>query len=257
MDTTRVRALFESELAVVNLGLASFAVNLRRSGAKAINVDWRPAGGGDPVVQAALDRCLDEHGGVRAEIAAATRQSVERLLQAKPVIVGIGRALDVIPGMRRDLVLHAGPPVAWERMSGPTRGAVMGGLVHEGLAPTPEAAARLAASGAVEFAPCHHHASVGPMAGIVTASMPVWILENATFGNRAYATLNEGLGRSCATGPTTRRSSRGSSGWSACWRRCCVTRWRPTVPWTCAASSPRRCRWATRSTTAIAPPPRS
>ena len=102
MDTTRVRALFESELAVVNLGLASFAVNLRRSGAKAINVDWRPAGGGDPVVQAALDRCLDEHGGVRAEIAAATRQSVERLLQAKPAAEPEARA-PVAPAASLDI----------------------------------------------------------------------------------------------------------------------------------------------------------
>jgi hypothetical protein len=195
MDTAKVRALFGAELAVINVGLASFAANLREAGARAIQVDWRPSGGGDPAVQAALDACLGADGAVRADIAAATRLSVERLMQAKPVIAGIARALDVIPGMRKDLVLHSGPPVEWERMSGPTRGAVMGGLVYEGLAPTPEEAARLAASGAVAFAPCHHHATVGPMAGIVTASMPVWIIENSAFGNRAYGTLNEGLGK--------------------------------------------------------------
>jgi hypothetical protein len=195
MDTRRVLGLFEGELVVINLGLASFATNLRQAGARVIHVDWRPAGGGDPAVQSALDRCFDSHGGVRADIAAATRQSVERLLQARPVIAGIGPALEVIPGMRKNLVLHSGPPIAWERMSGPTRGAVMGGIVYEGLAETPEAAEKLAASGAVEFAPCHHHATVGPMAGIVTASMPVWILENTAFGNRAYSTLNEGLGK--------------------------------------------------------------
>ena len=123
-------------------------------------------------------------------------ESVERLLAAKPVVVGIGRALDVVPGMRRDLVLHAGPPVEWERMSGPTRGAVMGGLVYEGLARTPEEAAAMAAAGRVAFEPCHHHAAVGPMAGVVTASMPVWIVENTGLRQpRATATLNEGLGK--------------------------------------------------------------
>jgi len=195
MDTGKVLALFAEELAVVNVGLAAFAAELRRAGARAVQVDWRPAGGGDPAALAALDACLGPDGAVRADIAAATRQSVERLLAAKPAVVGIGRALDVIPGMRADLVLHAGPPVEWERMSGPTRGAVMGGLMYEGLAATPEAAARMAAAGRVAFAPCHHHATVGPMAGIVTASMPVWIVENAAFGNRAFATLNEGLGK--------------------------------------------------------------
>jgi hypothetical protein len=195
MSAEKVRALFTQELAVINLGLASFAESLRAAGAAVVQVDWRPPGGGDPALQAALDACLGPDGDVRADIAAATRQSVERLLQAKPTIVGIGTALADVPGMRKNLVLHSGPPVEWDRMSGPTRGAVMGGLVYEGLAKNPEEAARLAASGAIEFAPCHHHRAVGPMAGIVTASMPVWILENAAFGNRAYATLNEGLGR--------------------------------------------------------------
>jgi hypothetical protein len=195
MNVEQVLALFGAELEVVNVGLASFATELRRAGGSAVDVDWRPPAGGDPAMLAALDACLGPDGAVRAEIAAATRQSVERLLAARPTIVGIGTALDAVPGMRRDLVLHAGPPVEWERMSGPTRGAVMGGLVYEGLAKTPEEAAQLAASGKVAFAPCHHHATVGPMAGVVTASMPVWILENTAFGNRAYSTLNEGLGK--------------------------------------------------------------
>jgi hypothetical protein len=190
-----VLELFGSDLDVVNVGLASFAADLRRAGGTAVDVDWRPPAGGDPALLDALDRCLGPDGAVRADIAAATKQSVERLLAAKPVITGIGRALDVIPGMRKDLVLHAGPPVEWERMSGPTRGAVMGGLVYEGLARTPDEAAALAAAGKVTFEPCHHHATVGPMAGIVTASMPVWVLENTAFGNRSYGTLNEGLGK--------------------------------------------------------------
>ncbi len=194
-DTSKVQALFGAELTVVNAGLASFAADLRRAGGRVIDVDWRPPAGGDPELQAALDACLGPDGALRPDVARATQASLERLLAARPVVVGIGRALDVVPGMRKDLVLHAGPPVAWERMSGPTRGAGMGGLVYEGLAGSPEEAERLAASGAVEFSPCHHHAAVGPMAGIVTASMPVWILENAAFGNRSYGTLNEGLGK--------------------------------------------------------------
>jgi len=195
MNAAKALALFGSELEVINVGLAGFADELRRCGARAVQVEWRPTAGGDPAALAALDACLGPDGEVRADIAAATRRSVERLTAARPTVVGIGRALDVVPGMRPDLVLHAGPPVEWERMSGPTRGAVMGGLVYEGLAATPEEAARLAADGRVAFAPCHHHAAVGPMAGVVTASMPVWTVENAAFGNRAYATLNEGLGK--------------------------------------------------------------
>jgi hypothetical protein len=188
--STPVHELFERPLSVVNLGLASFAENLRQAGATAVQVDWKPPALGDPRLLACLDRCLGDDRVIRANA-----EAVARLIAARPVIVGIGIAADVVPGMRRNLLLHSGPPVAWEAMSGPTRGAVMGGLIYEGLAETPEDAERLAASGKVDFAPCHHHASVGPMAGIMTASMPVWIIENQAFGNRAYATLNEGLGK--------------------------------------------------------------
>jgi hypothetical protein len=91
--------------------------------------------------------------------------------------------------------MHAGPPVQWKDMAGPLRGAVVGGLIYEGLAKTGEEAEKLAASGKITFDPCHHHNAVGPMAGVATASMPVWIMENTTYGNRAYCTLNEGLGK--------------------------------------------------------------
>ena len=128
-------------------------------------------------------------------IAEANQKALEIIQNAQPTLVGLGIAGDTLPGMRKDLILHAGPPVTWEKMSGPLRGAVMGGLIYEGLAQTPEEAAELAASGKICFDPCHHHDAVGPMAGVVTASMPVWIIENKAYFNRAYCTMNEGLGK--------------------------------------------------------------
>ncbi len=189
------RPLFGAGLRVVNLGLPSFAANLRRAGAIAVHVDWRPPAGGDPGALAALDVLLEPDGSPRPRVAAANGEALDRLLRARPTLVGIGLAGEVVPGLRPDLVLHAGPPVAWADMSGPTRGAVMGALILEGLAGTPDEAAALAASGRIDFEPCHHHRAVGPMAGVMTAGMPVWIVENVAFGNRAYCTLNEGLGK--------------------------------------------------------------
>jgi hypothetical protein len=93
------------------------------------------------------------------------------------------------------MILHAGPPITWERMCGPQRGAVMGALIYEGLVSDEAEASRLVASGGIEFAPCHHHHAVGPMAGVISPSMPVFIIENKAFGNRAYCTQNEGLGK--------------------------------------------------------------
>jgi len=132
---------------------------------------------------------------VQERIEKANKEAIERILNAQPTIVGIGKAEDVIPGMNKKTILHAGPPITWDRMSGPLRGAVIGGLIYEGMASNEEEAIKLASSGEITFDPCHHHNSVGPMAGVVTASMPVWIVENKAYGNYAYCTLNEGLGK--------------------------------------------------------------
>ncbi len=192
MNAKPVLALFNSELRAINLGLDSFAANLDREGAKAVQVDWRPPAGGDVKAIAALDAIA---AGATVDIEKANAEAVRRILAAEPTVIGIGVAKDVVPGMEPNLILHAGPPVTWEKMCGPMRGAVIGGLLFEGLAKTPEEAAALAASGKIRFDPCHHHSAVGPMAGVMTASMPVWILENKAFGNKAYCTLNEGLGK--------------------------------------------------------------
>lgn len=125
----------------------------------------------------------------------ANAEALERLQKAQPTLVGIGVAIDNIPGMTRKTILHAGPPITWDRMSGPLRGAIIGGLIYEGLASNEEEAIKLAESGEITFDSCHHHDAVGPMAGVTTASMPVWIVKNEAFGNYAYCTLNEGLGK--------------------------------------------------------------
>jgi hypothetical protein len=129
------------------------------------------------------------------DINAANQEALGRILAAQPVLVGVGRALDLIPGMAPDLILHAGPPITWERMSGPLRGAIIGGLIIEGRAETEAEAVALVERGLVRFEPCHHHAAVGPMAGVTTASMPVYIIENGAAGNRAYSNFNEGYGK--------------------------------------------------------------
>ena len=132
---------------------------------------------------------------MKAKIEEANQEAVSRIQKARPELIDVAIAGEAVPGMKRNMILHAGPPVTWEKMCGPMKGAVIGGLILEGLARTRQEAEAVAASGDILFEPCHHHSSVGPMAGVVTWSMPVWVLENKTFGNRAYCTLNEGLGK--------------------------------------------------------------
>ena len=168
----------------VAAGPELFAAALADQGTSVTRVEWQPS-----PWSAELARLW------RDEVDAANRDAVGRLLSAQPVLVDVRPAIEVVPGMRPDLILHAGPPIDWARMSGPLRGAVIGALLYEGRAKTAAEAEQLARSGQVEFEPCHHHAAVGPMAGVTTGSMPVLVVENRHAGNRAFSTLNEGLGK--------------------------------------------------------------
>ncbi len=125
----------------------------------------------------------------------ANAAAVKRMIEARPVLTGLGRALDLIPGMHDNLLLHAGPPIDWENASGPLRGALIGALIFEGRAQDGEEARSLIEGGEVSLSPCHHHNAVGPMAGVISPSMAVYTVENRTHGNRAYSNLNEGYGR--------------------------------------------------------------
>ncbi len=187
--------LFGEPLEVVNVGLASFADNIRDSGGSATQVDWRPPGDGD----AALARSLAELVG-SADVEAANRVAFERYLGARPVLTGVGRAGDAIPGMSDRTILHSGPPIAWENVCGPVAGAVIGAVLYEGWASDEARARALLEAGEVTLAPCHHHGCVGPMAGIVSPSMPVWIVRNEEGGNTAFSNFNEGLGKALRFG---------------------------------------------------------
>lgn len=132
-----------------------------------LRIDWRP-----PLKTLRPDPAVD----------AANQAAVNHILAAKPLWVGMGTALETIPGMRSDLLLHSGPPLTWESASGPMRGALEGALRLEGRE-------------AADLAPCHHHQAVGPMAGVISPGMPVVIVEDETSGRRAYSNLNEGLGK--------------------------------------------------------------
>jgi Protein of unknown function (DUF1116) len=128
-------------------------------------------------------------------IDAANAEALRRILSADPVLVDCIPAHEAAPRLRERMILHSGPPIGWERMCGPMRGAVTGIAVFEGWAKDLDEAERMAASGAFTFEPNHHHDCVGPMTGMTTRSQMLLVVENRTFGNRAYCAINEGLGK--------------------------------------------------------------
>lgn len=125
----------------------------------------------------------------------ANAEALRRILSADPVLVDCIPAGVACPRLKARTILHSGPPIGWERMCGPMRGAVTGIAVFEGWAKDLADAERLAAEGAYTFEPNHHHDCVGPMTGMTTVSQMLLVVENRTFGNRAYCAINEGLGK--------------------------------------------------------------
>ena len=180
---------------VVNIGLPRFADDLRAAGVSVTDVAWSPPASADERVLEALDRVTGADPELTERVEAANATAVERMLAADPVLVDVRPAGEVVEGLDDRMILHAGPPIEWARMCGPMQGAIAGAIVLEGWAPALDEAGALAALGEIRFAPNHHFDAVGPMTGLTTRSMPVMVVENRAFGNRAYCTVNEGLGK--------------------------------------------------------------
>ena len=177
--------LLETAPSVVSVGLGLFADELRAQAAAVTEVVWKPALGDPAALYAAMadPRRRD-----------ANAQAVERMLAAGAELVGLRPARECL-GLRDDEFLHSGPPLEWDRASGPMRGALAGAVVFEGLADTLAEAEAGLAEGRFSFAPCHSRDAVGPMAGVVSPSMWMFELVDPIHGNRAYCSLNEGLGK--------------------------------------------------------------
>jgi Protein of unknown function (DUF1116) len=187
-----MKTLFAQDLNVINVGLQGFADNVAAAGGSVTQLAWAPPAGAD----AELGRTL---AGLVANpvVDEANTQAYARYLAAQPRLADLVLAREAIAGLAdgQHRILHSGPPIDWADMCGPQRGAITGAILYEGWADSLESAERLAASGSIALDPCHQHGAVGPMAGIISPSMPVWVVENAEHGNRAYCNLNEGLGK--------------------------------------------------------------
>lgn len=201
MAVDRAEDLLRSGPVVVNIGLEQFADELAAAGVPVVHLLWNPSP--TPRHRLLAARLADDPeaaSGLGALIARANEEALKRIVHAEPVLTDVRPAREVVPAIGGRTLLHAGPPIAFENMCGPMRGAIIGALLYEGWAETPAEAERVARSGAVEFAPCHDRQAVGPMAGVISPSMPVLVVENRTAGTVAFAPLNEGWGRTLRFG---------------------------------------------------------
>ena len=176
----------------VTLGLSAFADALRDQDVPVAEVDWRPPAGGEADAVRLLTGLWGRHG---AAVAAANARAVAAIERTDARAVSVEPAGTVVPGLRDGMLLHAGPPIEWERVCDPQRRALVAAVLFEGWARGREEAAALLERGDIALESGNEHDHVGPMTGICSPSMPVWVVEDATSGARAYSTLNEGPGR--------------------------------------------------------------
>lgn len=181
--------VLDKKIKVLNVGLESFYQDLLKEGANAVKVDWKPPGGGVPRLLKVLEALESE------EVEEANQKAKEAFMSADPVLVDIKLAKDVIPGISEKRFGHAGPPISWDRMSGPLKGAVIGAAIYEGLAKDEEEVEEIVKAGGLDFVPNHDVGAVGPMAGVISPNMPVFIVKNSKGNNVAYTNFNEGVGK--------------------------------------------------------------
>ncbi|PPR63688.1 MAG: hypothetical protein CFH08_01434 [Alphaproteobacteria bacterium MarineAlpha3_Bin7] len=182
--------LSNKELNITNVGLRSFCENIQSAGGSATHLDWEPPANGDSEIGSKLADLVNHK-----KIEVANDEAFGRYLAANPVLAGVGMACENLPNMVGKTILHAGAPVDWRDMCGPMKGSILGAAIYEGWVDNLVDAEKMADHGEISFDSCHHHNAVGPMAGIISPSMPVWIINNTEHGNQAFTTLNEGLGK--------------------------------------------------------------
>jgi hypothetical protein len=185
-------ALFNTPLQIINIGISDFAETLRQQSVPVVEVAWQPPAAGDMTLVEIL-KYASGNRELIGKIDQANREAVERILASQPKVVDVVPAAQAL-GLAGRTLLHAGPPIAWERMCGPQKRAVLGAIRFEGWADNNEAAEALVESGQVSLSPNHRYRAVGPMTGIISPSMPLLVVRNETFGNYGFSTFNEGRG---------------------------------------------------------------
>ena len=191
----KLLAMLANKPKIINIGLPSFAEVAEDFGCEVVQYDWQPPAGGDIQMIKALN-FLRHYDGL--DIDEANRRVITKIVAAQPVLKDNVPAKDAIPVLNENggkVILHAGPPIEYKDMPATVQGSCVGAVLFEEWAEDEASARKLLESGEIRFVPCHHVNAVGPMGGITTRNMPVFVVQNETDGNYAYCTMNEGIGK--------------------------------------------------------------
>lgn len=191
--SSKIMELLNSKPRIINVGLQSFNQSIQAFDGKSTQFNWKPRAGGNKKMIKILN-ALEEHA---EQIDAENQKVMDKIKNAQPFLTNVVPAKTVIPELNESTktLLHAGPPIAWTEMTGPMKGSVVGAAIFEGWAENEKEVVALVESNQIRFIPCHHVHAVGPMGGITSANMPVFVVENRLDGSKGYCTMNEGIGK--------------------------------------------------------------
>lgn len=187
--------IIKEDLKVINVGISAFRDSLLSQNVETVDVNWKPPCGGDIKLINAVKIVRSKN-----DVDAANKNAAEKITQSRSYLAGIEKAVDVIPGMHPNLILHSGPPLEWKNMTSVMREAACAAVIYERLAFNKEEALKLIETGEIEFASANNYNAVSTISGVISASMPVWVVENQTYGNIAYSPVNEGTDKTLASG---------------------------------------------------------
>lgn len=189
----KVMELLNTKPRIINVGLPSFNQSIQAFEGQSEQFNWKPRAGGNQKMIKILNALEDYEEQINEE----NQQVMEKIQHAQPFLTDVVPAKTVIPELNEETktLLHAGPPITWEAMTGPMKGSVVGAAIFEGWASDENQVTALVEAGEIRFIPCHHVHAVGPMGGITSANMPVFVVENRLDGSTGYCTMNEGIGK--------------------------------------------------------------
>lgn len=177
--------MFSKDYSILNIGLPLIVEAVPSD--RVVHLQWEPPSFGDIEI-ARLTSMLDDNVTRKAN-----EEAIAKVHSVRPQLQGIIPAKEAIPALQQRLLLHAGPPISFSQMCGPMQGALIGASIFEKWAKNEDEALTLLNSGEIQVSPCHHYGAVGPMAGVLSPSMPVFVVSDGD--RKAYASMNEGLGK--------------------------------------------------------------
>lgn len=135
---------------------------------------------------------MNNRAELRSLIETANQTVLKTFQDSRPVWFDVRPAIEALPGMTRDTILHAGPPIEWHRMCEPQRSGAICAALFEGLADNKSDAVARIEAGDIRLAPCHEYGTVGGMAGITSASSPLAMVRDETSGTVGCSQLYQG-----------------------------------------------------------------